>query len=523
VLSNARNLVHCSAGELARRIACREVSCRQVVDAHITQIEQVDARLNALVTRRFKQARTEATEADRRLESSARIGPLHGVPVTIKDCFHVAGLPCVIGLGTRQDEPSRGDGPLVERLRAAGAIVLGKTNVPQLMILHETDNPVFGSTRHPASPDRTPGGSSGGEAAIIASCGSPLGLASDLGGSIRIPAHFCGLCGLKPTSGRLTTRGMVTTFRGLTALAVQPGPLARSVADLDLAMSVLTRPVQQVYDLDAAPGPWPDYRRISASRLRVGVWREHPLFAVGPAIRRAVDQAVGALTRAGVIVEAYTPPAFPEAIGCYLALMGADGGADLRQLSRGNRLNGQVRRTLLLARLPRGLRLPIAGALSALGQRHWSFLLRHTGPRTARREWQLADQASRYRDEVLAELRERRLDAVLAPPHALPAIRHGQSTDTLLAACYAFWANLLGFPAGVVPVTSVRATDVDPPRRTRGDRVEHQARRTETDSLGLPVGVQVIAQPWREDIALAVMACVERQSAWEPDCKRADK
>ena len=195
------------AAELARRIAAGELTSEEVVAAHIARIEAVDGQLNAVVTRTFDAAVSQSRQADAALARGERCGPLHGVPFTLKDCFDVAGLDSTIGLTHHVGQPAKESGPLVTRLLGAGAILLGKTNVPQLMVMHETDNPVFGRTNNPWNLERGPGGSSGGEAAVVAAGGSPLGLGTDLGGSIRQPAHACGICGFKPTNGRLSTRG----------------------------------------------------------------------------------------------------------------------------------------------------------------------------------------------------------------------------------------------------------------------------------------------------------------------------
>jgi Asp-tRNA(Asn)/Glu-tRNA(Gln) amidotransferase A subunit family amidase len=191
-----------SASELARAIADRRLTARDAVEAHIARIEAVNPGLNAVVVKRYDQARSEADAADRALREDRLRGPLHGVPITLKEQFTAAGMPASIGVAGAA--PDDHDGPLVARLRAAGAIVLGKTNVPQLLLYNESDNPVYGRTNNPADPARSCGGSSGGEAAIIAAHGSPLGLGSDIGGSLRTPSHACGIAALKPTSGRLT-------------------------------------------------------------------------------------------------------------------------------------------------------------------------------------------------------------------------------------------------------------------------------------------------------------------------------
>lgn len=196
-------LTRLGAAELASSIAAGDVSARETVDAHIERIEEVDGQLNAVVLRRFDAARREAEDADAARRRGEQLGPLHGVPVTIKDQFHVAGLPTTFGMARLADRIAEQDGPMVAALRDAGAIVLGKTNVPPALGAIETDNAVFGRTNNPWDLERTPGGSSGGDAALVAAAGIPLSLGADFGGSLRIPAAWCGVCSLTPTIPRL--------------------------------------------------------------------------------------------------------------------------------------------------------------------------------------------------------------------------------------------------------------------------------------------------------------------------------
>src|ERR1051325_10486293 len=181
-----------SATALAERIAKGELSAVEVVEAHIARIEQVNAQLNAVVVKRYDAARAEAKAADRRRAAGEPLGPLHGVPITVKECLDVVGTPSTFGFASRAKDLATADEIHVARLRNAGAIVLGKTNVAQLLLFFESDNPVYGPTNNPWNLERTPGGSSGGEAAIIAAGGSALGIGTDLGGSIRVPAALCG-------------------------------------------------------------------------------------------------------------------------------------------------------------------------------------------------------------------------------------------------------------------------------------------------------------------------------------------
>ncbi len=214
-MPDSSNPIHWSAGEIARRIARREISAVEVARAFVARIEAVNPRLNAVVVSLFEHALQEAAAADDRQSRGEPLGPLHGVPITVKECFYVAGTPSTIGLTSPQfRQLIDKDGLSVARMRRAGAIVLGKTNLPQLMIWHESDNPVYGRTNNPWDLSRTCGGSTGGEAAIIAARGSPLGIGNDLGGSIRVPCHFCGIHGIRPTSLRMARSGSARTLRG---------------------------------------------------------------------------------------------------------------------------------------------------------------------------------------------------------------------------------------------------------------------------------------------------------------------
>ena len=230
------------AAEIARQIRAGQRSVSDVLEAHIRRIEAVNPALNALVTPNFEAARAAAQAADDHVarHGTADLPPLFGVPVSIKDAFPVAGQRFTAGAWALRDQIADEDAEAVARLKAAGAIVLGKTNCPELSWLIETVNPVFGRTHNPHDPARTVGGSSGGEAALIAAGGSPLGLGSDIAGSVRIPAAACGVVSLKPSAGRIPTAGHVPDFGPALPGWNTAGPLARRVEDLALALSVLS-------------------------------------------------------------------------------------------------------------------------------------------------------------------------------------------------------------------------------------------------------------------------------------------
>lgn len=499
-----------SATEIARQVAAGEVSAAEVVEAHVGRIEAVNPRLNALVVDRFAEARAEARAADEGRRRGGPAGPLHGVPVTVKEMFDVAGLPTTLGLRHWAGRPAAEDAAPVARLRRAGAVVLGKTNVPQLGMACEADNPLYGRTLNPWDERRTPGGSSGGEAALIAAGGSPLGLGSDGGGSVRQPCHSCGVAGFMPTPGRLTLRGHAPYPPWVMDL-VQPGPLARSVADLAVALRVLNEPGPDVPPV-GLPGP----AAVAVGKLRVGFYADDGCFPASPALRRAVTEAAEALRAMGAEVVEFQPPDVAEALHIYWGRLFADGLAYMRRwLGRGEKA-WHVRSLLRGAGAPTPLRRVSAWLLGRAGLRTEAEFLRAV-PRRAismTEYGRLVERQAAYRRRFLAALDAARLDALVCPPCGLPAVTHRCQYGGL-ATSYTLLFNVVGMPAGVVAATRVRPGEESD--RPAADRVSREARAVEAGSAGLPAGVQVAARPWREDVALAVLAALEDHFRARPD------
>jgi fatty acid amide hydrolase len=503
------SLTGLTASEMAREIAAGNLSSQEVVEAHIRRIEGVNARLNAVVVPLFEQARAAARAADAARERGEPLGPLHGVPVTVKELFDVAGTPTTAGISHRARELATTDSPVVARLRRAGAILLGKTNVSQLAMIYESDNPLYGRTSNPWDLKRSPGGSSGGEAAILAAGGSPLGLGSDAGGSIRQPCHCCGVHGLKPTSGRLPFTGdwLPANFRDEWR---QPGPMARSVADLELLLRVLA---------DPGPGspPLGEAAAVPLAGLRVGMYTDDGYFPASPAIARAVREAAEALRERGAAVAPFRPPDVEEGVRLYYALLYADGMAEAQHSLGGSACDWRIRRLLLLGKAPTPLRPPARWLLALTGQRFAARVLRFL-PRRTLSPTALArclEEQAAYRGRFLAALDAGRFDVLLCPPSGLPALTHGAFNGNI-ASSYSLLFNLLGLPAGVVAATRVRPGE-ESERPWRPDGVVRAARAVEAGSTGLPIGVQVVARPWREDVALAVMAALEQHFRQQPD------
>jgi fatty acid amide hydrolase len=509
------SLTRLGAGELARLLADGAVSAVEAIEAHIRRIEEVQPRLNAVVVPLFDRARAEAKAADAAHARGETFGPLHGVPVTVKEMFDVAGTPTTLGLTEWRDRIAAADAPLVGRLRRAGAILLGKTNVPQLGMIHETDNPLYGRTNNPANLERTTGGSTGGEAAIIAAGGSPLGLGTDAGGSIRQPCHWCGIHGLKPTTGRLTVRGL-PVFPNCWPGWLQPGPMARSVADLYLALRVLNAPGTGADEV-IPPVPLGDPGAVPLPPLRVGFYVDDGRFTPGPAARRAVHEAAAVLRNLGAAVEEFRPPEVAEAVRVYYGLVFADGLAFVRRwLGKGKR-DWRIQFLLRGAAVPTWLRPVLAWMLEQAGRRHEADFFRLVRRRTLSLAgyWELVEAQDAYRARFLAALDEKRLDVLLCPPNGLPAPRHGNLVPTYTSS-YAQLYNVLGMPAGVVAATRVRPGE-ESDRPASRDPIEQAARAVELGSTALPVGVQVVARHWREDAVLVVMAALEEHFRKQAD------
>lgn len=517
VTTRNETLTSLSATELAAMIARRAVSSVEAVEAHIERIERVNPKLNAVVVKRYEAALAEARQADERLARGEPVGPLHGVPITIKETLDLVDTPSTFGLQSRASIPATQDDVYVERIRKAGAIILGKTNVAQLLLYIESDNPVYGRTNNPWNLDRSPGGSSGGQAAIIAAGGSPLGLGTDIGGSIRAPSTFSGIAGLKPTAGRTPDAGLYSVHIGERAIVSQVGVLARKVADVALGIEILNGGRNP--DVEP-PMPLGDPATVDISRLRVACYTDDGTFQVAPAVRRAVLEAADILKDRGAQVTAWSPPNVGHAVDLFYGLLTADGGRSVNHTLGRDKRDPRIATIALFAQRSR-LTLSIIGSLlKGVGQPSLAGLLRNFGHRDTLHYWQLVEEQMAYQQQFMHALDHDDggpFDLILCPACALPAFTHGSSRDLGLAGGYTALYNVLGYPTGIVPLTRVRSEEEVGRTTTSRDMVEKAARKVELGSAGLPVGVQVVARPWREHVALAAMYAIEQAASVRPD------
>ena len=425
-----RDVIGAPAGWLARKIRARELSSVEVVRAHLEHIHTVNPRLNAVVFATAESAITEARAADRHSRNRRKggLGPLHGVPFTAKDIFNTAGLPTTTGLRMMRGNIPAHDATVVARMRRAGAILIGKTNCLPGGSEEDSWSPARGGTRNPYDINRSPGVSSSGEAAIIAAGGSPLGLGSDSGGSIRLPAHYCGIAALKPTAGLIPVTGGYGLAGGLSDPRSQVGPMARYVTDLAIALRVLAGP--DGVDSGVVPVPIPR-RTPKLDGLRVAWYADDGMAKPTPAVTATVKAAAKALAAAGCTVTEERPPSLAEA---YLVTLG-----------------------------------------------YWGR--KHMTHERMYRRWDA------FRVAVLAFMS--RFDLVLSPvaPDIAPLYKIKPVGDHQLS--YTVPYSLSGNPCVVV--------------------------RAGTSSENLPIGVQLVAGNWHDDLALKGARAVERAlGGWRP-------
>ena len=438
-----QDLPFASAVEVAAAIRTGEVSSVEVVEACLGRIEVVNPLINAVV-RLADDALDVARAADAARERGASLGPLHGVPFTIKDSLDTAGVVTTAGtVGWATRVPDR-DATVVARLKAAGGILLGKTNTPEFTWANEADNLVYGRTSNPYDLDRSSGGSSGGSAAIVAAGGSPFDIGSDTGDSIRQPAHVCGVAGLKPTSGRVPRTGHHPSYRGILESFTQLGPIARRVDDLALILPIIAGPDGE--DPHIAPVALRDPADVAIHGLRVAWFADNGIETPTPETKTTVEAAAEALRAAGARMEDRIPPDQGRAADLWDRMIGADGHAWLRRLIAA---------------------AGTEGVGSYAGRASW---VTESSPLPGDELTALVEAVDDVRASMLRWMAG--FDLIVSPALPRPALLHGVGFTSGFADTYSEVHNLTGWPSAVV----------------RGG----------TSPEGLPIGVQLIAQPWRE-------------------------
>jgi amidase len=461
------DLVLAPAARQLELLRAGEVSVAELAEAHLSQIERLNPQLNAFADFDAERVRAEARRLD--ITKEAR-GPLHGLPVTVKSSIATAGYRCEIGSMIHRGEIPREDAVVVGRLRRAGALILGTTNCPEFLMAYETANLLHGRTSNPWDLRRSPGGSSGGESAAIAAGMSAAGLGSDSGGSVRLPAHFTGICSLKPTPGRIPGRGHLPPCVGPFSTLGAIGPMARTMDDVALMFRTLSG-----QDPTDPASPPVALREPGAEELRkntIGFFEDDGLVPVTAETRAAVNAAAEALRQAGFRVEPFRPRTLELLRQLWWKFFVQCGAMFYAPEIRGreHQLSPIFEEFLGMAEAT-----PALTATTLLDA--WAEL-------------------DLLRAKTLEAMRD--YPVLLCPVASIPAFRHGERTwivegravDYLDAVRHTQWFNVLAAPAAVVPV---------------GRSPE-----------GLPIGVQIVARPFEDETALGVAAVVDAEFGYRP-------
>lgn len=463
------NAVHyATISEITRQIRQKQISPVELVESQLARIASLQPKLNAFVHVDGEDAKRGAQMAESAIARGETLGRLHGVPVSIKSCIDVAGWPNPAGSLLRANEIASRNAPMVQRLLDAGAIPLGNTNTPEFLMAYETDNRVSGKTSNPWNLAHSSGGSSGGEAAAIAAGLSGGGIGSDGGGSIRVPAHFCGICGLKPTPGRIAATGHFPPGTSAFGWLGVVGPMARTVADLRVLFEVIAGPDSG--DALSVPLNTEPKENVPLRGMRVGLVESPALQGSTPETRAAVERAAKLLESRGFVVEPFRLENMPRMLELWWFFFGTVIGELLRTQVRGkeNWLSPQLREYLDVSGIdsPRGVEEFVA--------------------RSAARDQERA-QALRAMENV---------PVLLSPVCREPAFRHGGGNwqpetgyrDTMR---HAQWLNLTGMPGLSLPIGK--------------------------SASGLPIGVQLAGRPFEEELLLSVAEQLEEaRGPWQP-------
>jgi amidase len=461
-----KTLHYGAVAEIAESVREKKLSPVEIVAEHLERIDEVQPKLNAFVHLDAEAAGAQARRAEDAVRRGAELGPLHGVPITLKSCIDVAGWNCPAGSLLRKDYVAETDAALVARLRAAGAILLGNTNTPEFLMAYETDNLVTGKTSNPWDLSRSAGGSSGEAAAIASGC-SVGGVGSDGGGSIRVPAHFCGICGLKPTPGRIPATGHFPPGVGAFSWIGVVGPMARTIADVRALFEVIAGP--DPGDALSTPVPVRVIGDAELQGLRVGILESDALGKVDEETSAALQKAANGLAAQGFVVEPVRFEGLEQAIELWWFFFGP-----------------------AIAHL---FQPTVTGQEDKLSRIFRDYLQFAEAPVTLDEVLSACAERDLLRAKILQQMHD--LPILLSPVSTTTAFRHGEGTWRPGAAqCYrdtmrfSQWLNLTGFPGVSVPV-SVSAS-------------------------GLPIGVQVIGRPHEEELVLAIAEKIETaRGVWQ--------
>ncbi|KAH1167025.1 vitamin D3 hydroxylase-associated protein-like [Mauremys mutica] len=501
------HILSLSLVQLTEKLKEGSLSPESVLYAYMDKALEVTREVNCL--RHFIPECEEQLRAVRRRKEK---GLLYGVPVSIKDHIGYKGHLSTCGFVQLLSKLGQEDSVMVKVLKRQGAIPFVLTNVPQSLFNYDCSNSIFGQTVNPLNHKKSPGGSSGGEGALIAGGGSVLGFGTDIGGSIRLPSSFCGLCGLKPTGNRLSLSGISGPIDGILSVTGAVGPMARDVDSLALCMRALLCDDMFCLDPTVPPLPFNEEVYSSSAPLQIGYYDTDGYFLLPPCMRRAVHETKEILQKAGHTLVPFAPPR-PDYVMNELFVKGlfADGGSTLLGMFAGDPVDPGLKPQVNCYRIPTLVKKMLALTVRPLFPRLAGYLTALCGVRSEKLLWKQHAEVTAYRMEFIATWRKLKLDVVLCPVLG-PAFTVGYPGKLFAAVSSTMLYNVLNFPAGVVPVTTVTEADEEDLKHYTGhygDPWDRTLRQAVEGAVGLPVAVQCVALPWQEELCLRFMKEVE--------------
>ncbi|XP_053325142.1 vitamin D3 hydroxylase-associated protein-like [Spea bombifrons] len=502
-----RQILSLSLPELCEKIKDGSISPEGALYSYAEKALEVNEELNC-VTVFISDCEAQLREHKKQENK----GVLYGIPVSIKEHIGYKGHPSTCGLVQYLDELETEDSVIVKVLKKQGAVVFAKTNVPQSLICCETSNPIYGLTRNPHNQSKGASGSSGGEGALIGGGGSVLGFGTDLGGSIRLPASFCGISGFKPTPNRLSIHGVRPCIDGLLSVQLCVGPMARDVDSLVLCMKALLCDEMFKLDPNVPPIPFNDEVYSTSKPLRVGYYESDGFTMPNPGMRKALLETKKLLEKAGHTLVPFTPPRieYAKLELFYKAVLG-DGGKTLQEKLKNNISDPNLKDLKMNVNTSSVWKKILSFVLRPLYPRMARFLNSSRGASSVKEHWKHHTAVQEYQREFIAEWRKMNLDVLLCPMLG-PAYNIGYAGKLLVTISYTMLFNVLQFPAGAVTVSSVSEKDEEELKGYEGyynDPWDKLFKKAVEGAVGLPLSVQCVALPHQDELCLRFMKEVE--------------
>ncbi|KAF5316046.1 hypothetical protein D9619_006208 [Psilocybe cf. subviscida] len=514
------SIVKATIAEIVAHIESGEWTATQVLEAYLARAAFAQAKTNCLTEIMAGSARERAAHLDAEFAATKKlVGPLHGIPVSIKDQIEIEGYDAAVGFSQWANKPATKNADVIKQLLDAGAVLYVKTNIPQTMFAFECSNPIWGRTTNPWNENYTCGGSSGGEGALIAMDGSPVGIGTDIGGSLRIPAAYCGIFSLKPAAGRVSyhgARGPVPGFDGIVSVA---GPMARSVKDLEIVARTLFGGPSTTDYIPPLP-----FREVSIpKKLKFGYYTSDNFIKASPACKRAVVETVEALRKAGHECVEFEIPDSYIPFNLFAGITSSDGYKTMLSHLGPDKKENALWLVTTGPRLPGFIRSFLAWSMETFfNDTLFSKAMRITKEKTVGEYWNLLSQKQAYVERFYQEIWEGQgFDGIIAPVQAVPQLPHGGCDNFSALAEATILYNVLDLPVGCLPVTRVdpakdqlteewvTGPGLGSPLLEAGIYRGKKPIYNPEASKGMPVNIQIAGKKWEEEKLLKIMEVVD--------------